>query len=203
MNLIRYIGLLLCIFFPDVLYAFHQDVQVVYRMHPRYPGIGRRLREIPRHPVTLYIGQQPCFYSDGVFFQRAQSQFVVISPPVGCVVSALPVGFRSLPQSGHYFAHGVFYRQVDRGFQVVSPPEPVEPPAVLAPPPSPSQERSVVTSPQKPTTELPLTINIPSYKGVIPIVLQRSGSGYVGPQGEYYTTYPTVEQLKLIYGGSL
>ncbi|MBN1125438.1 MAG: hypothetical protein JXA82_10555 [Sedimentisphaerales bacterium] len=34
----------------------------------------------------------------------------------------------------------------------------------------------------------------------IPVRLTKSGPNYVGPQGEIYTTMPTEEQLKMVYG---
>jgi hypothetical protein len=44
-------------------------------------------------------------------------------------------------------------------------------------------------------------INIPNAKGTYtPVALKRSGTGFVGPQGEFYTEFPRVEQLKLMYG---
>jgi hypothetical protein len=32
------------------------------------------------------------------------------------------------------------------------------------------------------------------------VMLVRKGTGFVGPQGEYYDTMPTAEQLSAIYG---
>jgi len=34
----------------------------------------------------------------------------------------------------------------------------------------------------------------------IPVKLTRSGPNYVGPRGELYSTMPTEEQLKMVYG---
>jgi Glycine zipper/Prokaryotic membrane lipoprotein lipid attachment site len=46
-----------------------------------------------------------------------------------------------------------------------------------------------------------VTINVPnSSGGYTSVVLKRSGSGYVGPQGEYYDQIPSVEQLQAMYG---
>lgn len=45
------------------------------------------------------------------------------------------------------------------------------------------------------------TVNIPNSKGgYTAITLKRSGSGYTGPQGEYYSDFPKVEQLRAMYG---
>jgi hypothetical protein len=43
-------------------------------------------------------------------------------------------------------------------------------------------------------------VYIPTGNGSFTLVqLKRSGDGYLGPQGEYYPSYPTVDQLKLRY----
>jgi hypothetical protein len=44
-------------------------------------------------------------------------------------------------------------------------------------------------------------VNLPNPNGsVTPVPIKRQGNVYVGPRGEQYTSYPTVEQLKPIYG---
>jgi len=46
-----------------------------------------------------------------------------------------------------------------------------------------------------------ITINVPNSNGsYTPVTLVKYGSGYIGPQGEYYPGNPTVEQLKALYG---
>jgi hypothetical protein len=45
------------------------------------------------------------------------------------------------------------------------------------------------------------TVNIPNDHGsYTAVIIKRSGNGYVGPQGEYYPDFPTVAQLKVMYG---
>jgi hypothetical protein len=45
------------------------------------------------------------------------------------------------------------------------------------------------------------TINIPNnHGGYTAVVLKKSGTGYVGPQGEFYPEFPKVFQLKMMYG---
>ncbi len=36
--------------------------------------------------------------------------------------------------------------------------------------------------------------------GYTAITLKKWGNGFIGPQGEYYSEHPTVEQLKTLYG---
>jgi hypothetical protein len=45
-----------------------------------------------------------------------------------------------------------------------------------------------------------ITVNIPnSQGGYIPVIIKKSGKGYIGPQGEYYPEFPKVAQLKALY----
>ena len=46
-----------------------------------------------------------------------------------------------------------------------------------------------------------IQVNVTNSNGsVIPVMLRRQGVGYVGPRGEYYSTLPTSEQLRPVYG---
>jgi hypothetical protein len=45
------------------------------------------------------------------------------------------------------------------------------------------------------------TVNVPNAQGgYTAIVIKQSGDGYVGPQGEYYSSFPSVTQLQNVYG---
>ena len=45
------------------------------------------------------------------------------------------------------------------------------------------------------------TVNIPNNKGsYTPVTMTRSGTGFIGPQGEYYPEFPKIKQLKEMYG---
>ena len=45
------------------------------------------------------------------------------------------------------------------------------------------------------------TVNIPASNGNYEaIILKQSGSGYIGPRGEYYSSFPSVYQLQQTYG---
>ena len=46
-----------------------------------------------------------------------------------------------------------------------------------------------------------IPVNIPDNKGGYKtIIIKKLGSGYTGPQGEFYSEFPKVAQLKIIYG---
>ena len=85
--------------------------------------------------------------------------------------------------------------------------------AALTPPPTVIVQQPVVVPqtvyvpqevfPQTTSRPMPasVVINIPNSNGsYTPVTLWKSFDGYVGPQGEYYTGRPTVEQLKVLYG---
>ncbi len=63
----------------------------------------------------------------------------------------------------------------------------------------PNQEN---ITPQSPLQQSEVVnINVPnSNGGYTPVKLTRHGQGYVGPQGEYYEGYPSIDQLKVLYG---
>ncbi len=45
------------------------------------------------------------------------------------------------------------------------------------------------------------TVNVPNAQGgYTSIVIKQSGGGYIGPQGEYYSQFPSVSQLQVVYG---
>jgi hypothetical protein len=51
------------------------------------------------------------------------------------------------------------------------------------------------------TQEEPFTVNVPNSKGGwTSVTLTRSGTGFIGPQGEYYKEFPKIKQLKEMYG---
>jgi len=109
---------------------------------------------------------------------------------IGALVVNLPPRYTTVVYSGvpYYYADGYYYKAYPTGGYIVVPP-----PVVVAAP----IEQPAVTQ----ASDL-VTVNIPNAKGgYTPVVLKKAGSGYVGPQGEYYSDHPTVEQLKILYGG--
>lgn len=46
------------------------------------------------------------------------------------------------------------------------------------------------------------TVNIPGSdgNGYVPVLIRKSGPGFLGPQGEYYSEFPRIAQLQLMYG---
>lgn len=161
-----------------------------------YPHYGRTSWWLPAAFATLVIAGATYYYCEGVYYRRHGATYVVVEPPAGAVVTTIPAGYQPVLVNGvTYYTHdGIYYQYTPSGFVVV--PQP----AVVAVPQS-----AVVVDPQPQVqvTADTFTVNIPNTKGgYTPVQIKRQGTGYVGPQGEYYPAFPSVDQLKAMYGNS-
>jgi len=107
---------------------------------------------------------------------------------IGAITANLPPRHTTVVVRGnpYYYYDNVYYRPYSSGGYVVVP--------------APVMSPNVVTSPQNLSGET-VTINVPNANGSFtPVTLVKSGNGYIGPQGEYYSGHPTVGQLRALYG---
>ncbi len=138
----------------------------------------------------------------------------------------IPIIVEGVP---YYTINGVTYMLTSYGYQVVPPPQVIVVKQAAPPPqvivvkseaPAPVAASATTVAAAQPATPVPVvqdvaapqvapavaaddsyTVNIPNSKGTYTAVaLKRNGNGFVGPQGEYYSEFPKVEQLKLMYG---
>ena len=173
---------------------------------PHYEPDGHRVRNLPDDVSTVIIAGIEYYFWEGMFYRPIAGQYVVVPAPIGAVVTGIPPGGQVIVVDGvpYYNVNGVTYMNTPVGYQVVPPPTtvivrdtastPYTPPAV------PTAEAPVASAPATTNAAESFTINIPSAKGgYAPVVMRRSGTGFIGPQGEYYTEFPRIEQLKLMY----
>jgi len=94
----------------------------------------------------------------------------------------------------YYVNNGVYYTYTQYGYQAVATPiGSVAAPVV--------QADAVTVMPASTNNDDSYTINIPNGKGGYnAVLLKRSGNGFVGPQGEFYSEFPKVSQLQVMYG---
>ena len=170
---------------------------------PHYMSCGRESHELPRGYMRLIFAGLEYFYWEGMFYRMMSNRYVVVPAPVGAVVTAIPQGSQPVMVDGvaYYNINGVTYMFTPSGYKVVPQPKTIiiknyntvsenTQPAVPQAVPAPSA-----------CTEDQFTVNIPNTQGsYTPVVLKKSGTGFVGPQGEYYHEFPKVEQLMLMYG---
>lgn len=203
----------------------HRDGRWFYSGH--FHPIGFELREMPSGFVRLLLNNMDYYYFEGVFYRPTPHGYVVVEAPVDAVVATVPTGCQPVVVEGasYYLINGTTYVATSAGYKVVVAPKTLvvqtTPAVVPAAPPAPVVEVAAPTAPIPvavtvpaapaapvavvvPTVASPAntyTVNIPNARGTYtPVVLIRSGNGFIGPQGEFYTDFPKVEQLKLMYG---
>ena len=114
--------------------------------------------------------------------------YVYVAPPV-----YQPVIING---STYYANNGNYYVYTPYGYQLVSPPSTAIQPSSLVTA-MPIQPLTVVNT----DTDGSFSLNIPNDKGgYTAVTLKRSGNGFVGPQGEFYSEFPKVSHLKAMYG---
>lgn len=164
-------------------------------------AVGAVLDSLPRGYTTVAVGGVPYYYYDNLYYRPGPGGYVVVQPPVGAVVPTIPQNYPSVVVDGvtYYNINGATYVAAPNGYQVVPQPRTV----VVnnaAPAPAVAPAQAVPTSPVA-SPEGSFTVNVPnSQGGYTPVMLKKSGTGYVGPQGEFYTEFPRIEQLKAMYG---
>lgn len=111
------------------------------------------------------------------------------------MIPAIPVGCHKVIIDGriYYNYNDVYYLQTAGGYRVVEAPSTV----VLQPDVVSDDNINVVSDTGSGSA---FTVNIPNSKGgYTAITLKRSGTGFIGPQGEFYPEFPKVEQLRAMY----
>lgn len=142
--------------------------------------------------VGVHIGVWPGYYYGGPYYYPyyadpyyAQPTYVVASS-----TSYQPVLVNGVT---YYVNNGVYYIYTQYGYQAVATPVGATAPMV--------QAATVAASPASTDTGDSMTVNIPNDKGgYTSVLLKKSGNGFIGPQGEFYSEFPKVSQLQVMYG---
>ena len=144
----------------------------------------------PKHDVVMLRGARYHYYN-GNFYRPGPFGFFMVMPPIGAIVTVLPASHRTIIFGGisYYSYENVYYTDCPDGYVVVPAPANI----VVAPAPT---ETGTATPPGQ-----SITINVPNSNGSFtPVKLVKYQGGYIGPQGEYYPSNPTVDQLRVLYG---
>ena len=156
----------------------------------------------PHHKVVVYdhshytrvvVRGQPYFYHYGHFYSRRPHHYILINPPLGVTVAALPataVRLRFGPAS-YYYYEGAYYRPAPAGYVVVQKPDTVYVEKEGAP-----EAKESFSEPKALTIEA-----VNSNGSKTPVRLEElDGGRFKGPQGEIYDSLPTQDQLRSAYG---
>jgi hypothetical protein len=146
------------------------------------------------------------WYNNGWFWFGAGLTALTI----GAIAASLPPNYSTIYAGGvpYYYYDGIYYRPCPSGYVVVPAPIATAPAVVVAAPPVIQQavympaESASVAQPAAPADQgETFTVNVPNYRGSdTTVTLTRSGTGFIGPQGEYYQEFPKIKQLKEMYG---
>ena len=85
---------------------------------------GQRVHDLPHHVSITYNHQNYVYDDAGNYYQQQGDDYVVVLPPIGAPVAALPPGVVTVVAgpTTYYFLDGVFYVAQNNSFAVVSPP---------------------------------------------------------------------------------
>jgi len=85
---------------------------------------GQRVHNLPHHVSILFNNQNYFYDDDGNYYQQQDGDYMVVQPPVGAIVAALPPGVATVVAgpTTYYYLDGVFYVAQDNSFAVVNPP---------------------------------------------------------------------------------
>lgn len=143
-------------------------------------------KNLPWGCVPLRVSNLLYYYLAGTYYQETPSGFVMVPAPRGALITELPERHKVIvyDKTDYYYYNSAYYIKEPRGYTVVTPPP------------------SVVTS-NAPAVEAPektVVVTVPNPNGsYMPVTLQKYSDGYVGPNGEFYPDYPTIDQLKAMY----
>jgi hypothetical protein len=171
---------------PDFGRHFSPRHEERWDFHRPYPFYHRNL---PAGYIALRVAEDLYYYFGGIYYRETPVGYVEVIPPAGVVVETIPVGYKIIPYGNttYYYYDRVYYEKQPTGYTVVTPP----PQAVAANAPA-------VEAPEK-----SIIVQVPNPNGsFVPVTLYKYSDGYVGPKGEHYADYPTVDQLKAMYSVS-
>jgi hypothetical protein len=172
--------------------GYYHDDHGFYRWHD-HPHYGWHFHHLPGGYFTIWAGGVKYYYYDGLYYTYVgDGDYVLVNPPVGAVVTTIPSDFQPVIINGvtYYVNNGIYYVYTPHGYQIVANPVTVTPVSA-----------TVVAAPVVNDTQNTFPVNVPnSTGGYTTVVIKKSGSGYVGPQGEFYPEFHNVSQLKVMYG---
>ena len=179
-----------CLFQPQNSFAQpprghdgHSSPRPAY--YPAYPRPYYH-RDLPWGCRPLRVADALYYYLEGTFYQPTPSGYVIVGAPRGAVITALPERHKVIvyDNTDYYYYNSAYYVKELQGYTVVTPP-----PSVV------SSNAPAVEAPEK-----TVVVTVPNPNGsYIPVTLQKYSDGYVGPNGEFYPDYPTIDQLKAMY----
>ena len=104
----------------------HHDVEVDVNHSRFWHGFAFGARRHALRPgcERIFVGGNPYYYDDGIYYQQAGDDYQEVYPPVGAGITGLPDGAVEIVAGNqiYYYAAGAFYAPQGGGFLIVPPP---------------------------------------------------------------------------------
>jgi hypothetical protein len=90
----------------------------------QWPSRGARVRTLPQNGHWEVYNGSRYMYHNGFYYRPYGSSYVVVAPPIGFHINALPVGFVAftLANAAYYYYAGTYYQHLNNQYVVVQPP---------------------------------------------------------------------------------
>ena len=184
-NLVKSI-IILCIGTLIVLQSADAYAWWAEKCIPQHDTHPRRNIRLPHHHNKIVLSNIIYYYDGSVYYRQGHHEYVLVTAPIGAIVSTLPVGYSTIIINGtkYHTYDNVYYLKQPSGYVVVPAPTLTTP---TLPVPTTTNDETYV-------------VNVPNANGsYTPVVIKKEDNAYICPQGEYYSQAPTVEQLKVMY----
>lgn len=188
--------LLTALIYSPMAEAGRNDDHHDHYKHHRHPRVHNHSGVIfSGRNLTIAIGNYHCHHC-GKYYRRGHHHHcdrVIFRHPRSVIITSIPYGCRKVRIDGrHYYKYNdTYYIEVAGGYRIVDNPERNS---------GYDRDDNDFEGPRTIGHGDSFTVNIPNSKGGYTAVsLKRSGSGYTGPQGEYYPDFPRVDQLRAMY----
>ncbi len=158
--------------------------------HSSYP-YGKIEFGLPHGSITIVLGSGQYYYGKGRFYKKSHKGYVIVPAPRHEIVYRIPTGCRRIVRGNdvYYTYDGIYYKKLPRGFEIVDTPDFVV-----------VESNRTIVNPSIERMNDVVTVNVPNSRGgYTEVILRKSGNGYVGPQGEFYSEFPSIEQLRIMY----
>jgi len=127
----------------------HEHYDTRHGHNHYYPNHGVEVRSIPRAAVVVERGGERYWFHEGVWYRPRGPRFIVVAPPIGFFVPALPPFATVVVIGGlqYYYANEAYYvyREDQRQYEIVPPPD-ASPPGA-GPGPAPPYGAAVGSAP--------------------------------------------------------
>ncbi len=172
------------------------------RHHPYY---GRKVSFPEMIAKAIFVSGLKYQYHNGVFYQRFGSNYIIVDAPIGAKVSVLPLGSKRFLINGrrYYYYNGVYFVRKPLGYFVVE--DPIYQVTALSNKIKFIDDEVLISTgsrnQRQRSEDEEFVVNILNTNGSYNRVkIVSVDNGFIGPQGEYYTKFPRVEQLRVMYG---